>query len=65
MSDVVPSEASYSRTKQVITESEVVGESNNTLIQLAIAEGFLDDEHIGFDATHFVDANQKLNEELG
>ena len=53
VSDVVPSEASYSRMMQVISDSEVVDESNDTLIQLAISEGFLDDEHVGFDATHF------------
>lgn len=53
VSDVVPSEASYSRMIQVICESDVVDESNETLIQLAIAEGFLDNEHIAFDATHF------------
>lgn len=53
VSDVVPSEASYSRMIQVISESEVVDEMQDTLIQLAILEGFLDDDHLGFDATHF------------
>jgi len=53
VSDVVPSEASYSRMIQVISDSAVIDESNDKLIQLAISEGFLDDEHVGFDASHF------------
>lgn len=53
VSDVVPSEASYSRMLQVISDSDVVDDMQDTLLQLIISEGFLDDEHMAFDATHF------------
>src|SRR5690554_359658 len=53
VSDVVPAEASYSRMIQLISDSAIIDESNDELVQLAISEGFLDDEHVGFDASHF------------
>ncbi|KGR89431.1 transposase [Ureibacillus massiliensis 4400831 = CIP 108448 = CCUG 49529] len=53
VSDVVPSEASYSRMIDVISNSEVLSQMQDVLIQTAFTEGFLCDEHIAIDATHF------------
>ena len=53
VSDTVPSEASYSRMVDVISQSDVLDRMHDELIQLAFTEGFLEDKHLGFDATHF------------
>lgn len=53
LSDSVPSEASYSRMVDVISQSDVFGQLNDDLIQSAFTEGFLTDEHVSYDATHF------------
>ena len=53
VSDVVPSEASYSRMIEVISQSDVLDVMQDTLIQVAMTEGFLKDEHLAIDATHF------------
>jgi len=53
VSDVVPSESSYSRMIQVISESDVLDKMNDTLIKTAMLEGFLNDEHVAIDASHF------------
>lgn len=53
ISDSVPSEASYSRMIRVISESDIMDTMQDELIQTAFIEGFLCDEHLGFDATHF------------
>lgn len=53
VSDSVPSEASYSRMIDVISQSEVFDDMQDELIQTAFKEGFLNDEHLSFDATHF------------
>ena len=53
VSDPVPSEASYSCMVDVISQSEVFDKMQDALIQTAFTEGFLDDEHVSFDATHF------------
>ncbi|WP_339287861.1 transposase [Ureibacillus sp. FSL K6-0786] len=53
VSDVVPSESSYSRMIQVISESDVLDKMNDTLIKTAMLEGFLHDEHVAIDASHF------------
>ena len=53
ISDTVPSEASYSRMVDVISQSDVLERMHDELIQLAFSEGFLEDEYLGFDATHF------------
>jgi len=51
--DVVPSEASYSRMIDVISQSDVLDVMQDTLIQIAFREGFLCDEHLAIDAIHF------------
>lgn len=53
VSDVVPSEASYSRIIDVISQSDVLDVMQDSLIQIAFREGFLEDEHLAIDATHF------------
>ena len=53
VSDSVPSEASYSRMIDVISKSDVMDFMQDQLVQAAFTEGYLKDEHLGFDATHF------------
>ena len=53
VSDTVPSEASYSRMVDVISQSDVLDRMHDELIQSAFTEGVLEEEHLGFDATHF------------
>lgn len=53
LSDSVPSEASYSRMVDVISQSDVFVGMNDDLIRTAFTEGFLADEHVSYDATHF------------
>ncbi|WP_431028769.1 transposase [Lysinibacillus sp. LZ02] len=53
LSDSVPSEASYSRLVDVISQSEVFDKLQDDLIQTAFTEGFLNDQHLSVDATHF------------
>lgn len=53
VSDKVPSEATYSRMVQIIAESNCLDLLQDYLIQTVLAEGFLSDEHIAIDATHF------------
>ena len=53
VSDPVPSEASYSRMIEVISQSTILDDMQDTLIQNAFLEGFLCDEHLAIDATHF------------
>ena len=53
VSDTVPSEASYSRMVDMISQSDVLDRMQDELIQTAFTEGFLEEEHLGFDATHF------------
>ena len=53
LSDAVPSEASYSRMVDVISQSDVFSQMNDDLIQSVFTEGFLTDEHVSHDATHF------------
>lgn len=52
-SDPVPSEASYSRIIDVISQSTVLDDMQDALIHHAFLEGFLCDEHLAIDATHF------------
>jgi transposase len=53
VSDVVPSEPSFSRMIDVISQSNILDQMQDVLIQAALTEGFLCDEHISIDATHF------------
>ncbi|TQR28717.1 transposase [Lysinibacillus sphaericus] len=53
VSDIVPSEASYSRMIDVISQSDVLEVMQDTLIQIAMTEGFLHDEHLAIDGYRF------------
>jgi len=52
-SDRLPSEASFSRLIQKISESKVLETAKDQLIIQAITEGFIQDDAAAFDATHF------------
>ncbi|MGM8214263.1 IS1182 family transposase [Bacillaceae bacterium W0354] len=52
-SDKVPSEAAYSRIIKQISESDVLETVQETLITQAISEGYITDEIVAIDATHF------------
>jgi transposase len=53
VSDDVPSEASYSRLISKLSETEVIENINNSTLLQAIEEGFVNDENVAFDASHF------------
>lgn len=53
VSDSVPSEAAYSRMITIISESNVLEQVQETLLQQAITEGFISDDTVAIDATHF------------
>lgn len=53
VSDSVPSEAAYSRMIAIICESNVLEEVQETLLHQAIIEGFIMDDTVAIDATHF------------
>ena len=53
VSDDIPSEASYSRLLSKLSESNILEEVQEKLILQAITEGYIIDETIAIDATHF------------
>src|SRR5690606_7584991 len=53
VSDTIPSEAAYSRMITIISESNVLEEVQEILIHQAITEGFITDDTVAIDATHF------------
>ncbi|WP_027724645.1 transposase, partial [Tuberibacillus calidus] len=53
VSDRIPSEASFSRLITKLAQSNVLEEVKETLIDMAISEGFITDEAVAIDATHF------------
>lgn len=53
VSDSVPSEAAYSRMITIISESNVLEKTQETLLGQAITEGFITDDTVAIDATHF------------
>ncbi|MEK5070974.1 transposase [Sporosarcina sp. FSL K6-1508] len=52
-SDTVPSEVSYSRMIGLISESDAMVRVHDELLLLAIDEGYITEENIAIDATHF------------
>lgn len=52
-SDILPSEASYSRLIQKLSETTLLEKVQDTLLLQAMEEGFVDDEGVAIDATHF------------
>ena len=53
VSDAIPSEASYSRLLTKLSETNVLETVQETIILEAIAEGFIVDDTVAIDATHF------------
>ena len=53
VSDNVPSEASYSRLVSKLVECNILEEERENVILQAIAEGFITDDTVAIDATHF------------
>lgn len=53
VSDKIPSESSYSRLIEKLSESHVMEVIQESILLQAIAEGFIEDEIIAIDASHF------------
>jgi transposase len=53
VSDRIPSEASYSRLVTKLNESNILEQVQEKVILQAIAEGFIMDDTVAIDATHF------------
>src|SRR5699024_1535627 len=53
VSDAIPSEASYSRLLTKLSESNILESIQEKLILLSVREGYIIDETIASDATHF------------
>ncbi|MGG4462634.1 transposase, partial [Micromonospora provocatoris] len=62
-SDATPSEASYSRLIEKLSKSSIIETVKETLILQAIDEGFISDESVAIDATHFESRDQAVQEE--
>src|SRR5690625_4476696 len=58
VSDDIPSEASYSRLLTKLSESNVLDKVQEKLVLQAIKEGYLIDDTIAIDATHFESRDQ-------
>lgn len=52
LSEVIPSEASYSRLVRKISQSNALEEIQEQLLKQAMAEGFMTDDTVAIDATH-------------
>ncbi len=53
VSDKTPSEAAYSRLLTKLSESNVLEKAQNSLVYHSITEGFISDDTVAIDATHF------------
>jgi len=66
LSDSIPSEASYSRLIQKISQSNALEQIHQQLVAQALQEGFISDDTIAIDATHIEardQAPQKQNKD--
>ena len=63
VSDNIPSEASYSRLLTKLSESNILEKVQEQLIVQAISEGFIIDDTVAIDATHFEARDQVLPKE--
>lgn len=61
--DSVPSEAVYSRMFTIICESNVLEEAHEPLLHQAITEGFITDDTVSIDASHFEAKDQAPSKE--
>lgn len=62
-SDRIPSEASFSRFTQKLSESNVLETVQETLLLQAIQEDFITDDVVAIDATHFESRDQATSQE--
>lgn len=62
-SDRIPSEASFSRFTQRLSESNALETVQETLLLQAIQEGFIQDDVVSIDATHFESRDQSTPQE--
>lgn len=53
VSDKTPSEAAYSRLLTKLSESNVLEKAQETVVRQTIDEGFIIDDTVAIDATHF------------
>lgn len=53
LSDKTPSESAYSRLITKLKETNILEEAKESLVRQAISEGFINDEAVAIDATHF------------
>lgn len=53
VSDPIPSEASYSRLVSKLSDSDILEKALETVVCQAAAEGFIADDTVAIDATHF------------
>jgi transposase len=53
VSDKTPSESAYSRLLTKLSESDVLEKVQSSLLHQAISEGFITDDTVAIDATHF------------
>src|SRR5699024_2919724 len=58
VSDSVPSEASYSRLVDKLEASNVLEQAQEQVIEQALKEGFITDDAVAIDATHFEGRDQ-------
>ena len=63
ISDQLPSEASYSRLIEKLSESEVIENIKESILLQAIEEGFVHDENVAIDASHFEARDQAPTQE--
>lgn len=63
VSDDVPSEASYSRMIQTLAEADILSSVQDELVYQAILEGFIQDDVVAIDATHFEARDRATSQE--
>lgn len=63
VSDNIPSEASYSRLLTKLSESDILEKIQEEVVLQAISEGFIIDDTIAIDATHFEARDQAPTKE--
>ncbi|PGS45881.1 transposase [Bacillus sp. AFS041924] len=62
-SDATPSEASFSRLIEKLSQSSLIETVKETLVLQAIKEGFISDDSVSIDATHFESRDRAVQEE--
>jgi transposase len=63
ISDQLPSEASYSRLIEKLSECDVIENIKGSILLQAIEEGFVQDENVAVDACHFEARDQAPSQE--